>query len=83
VALIEDGKVVAIGRHDDLLTSEPRYAAALSAARTPKPAARKPDAARARMLGGPAAPGAPAGEGGLGGLPPGLVGPGALGGLGV
>jgi ATP-binding cassette, subfamily B, bacterial len=74
VALMDDGKIVAIGSHEQLLASEPRYAAALAAGRPE----RKP-AAQSRLSGQAAATAAR----GDAGLPPGLVGPGAVGGLGV
>jgi ATP-binding cassette subfamily B protein len=61
VVLMEDGKIVASGKHTELLQNEPRYAAVLAHAETaararpPKPAA-KPGArerTRERMTGGP------------------------------
>ena len=74
VALMEQGKIVAIGSHEQLLASEPRYAAALAAGRPERKAEPQPKPA------GLAAAAAARAEAGL---PPGLVGPGAIGGLGV
>jgi hypothetical protein len=77
VALMEDGKVVAIGTHSELLASEPRYVAALAAGRPE----RKPVARPKPALSGAAA--AALAARGEAGMPPGIVGPGSLGGLGV
>jgi len=72
VALMEGGKIVATGTHEELLAREPRYAAALAAGRPE----RKPSARPRPGLG-------MAGRPDASGMPPGIVGPGALGGLGV
>jgi hypothetical protein len=74
---MEDGKIVAIGTHAALLASEPRYAAALAAGRPE----RKPAARKAPAFAGAGAAAAARGEGA--GMPPGIAGPGSLGGLGV
>ncbi len=76
VLLMEDGKMVASGTHEELMRSEPRYAAVLAhgeseptRARRPQPG--RPAAAAERMrglLGGARAPGGFGGEGPLGGL---------------
>ena len=74
VALMEGGKIVAIGTHGELLAKEPRYAAALAAGRPERKASARPKPGFAPgMAGRPDAPG----------MPPGIVGPGAIGGLGV
>jgi ATP-binding cassette subfamily B protein len=78
VALMEGGKVVAVGTHGELLAKEPRYAAALAAGRPDRKPAARPKPA---FAGAAAAALAARGEGA--GMPPGMVGPGSLGGLGV
>ena len=74
VALMEHGQIIAIGTHDELLAREPRYAAALAAGRPERKPA--PKAKRAGLDLAARGEGSPA-------LPPGIVGPGSLGGLGV